>query len=243
MLSAQIKIQNIGYEDTFCQLFPVIKDKVSAMEDNQPFIRLFHKLDDAALPVLLGIMSKLDKEAKDDLLVICLNSYAPKLIEKLNEQFANHPLGKNLNIESLSVAKDENCILWLRLDHITINYSGLLDQEQIQQKMEQKLGSLAGWAKLAGKAAAFVTPEFAEEKALSLLWKEESKRVLLALMQSTIDQHGLVLELVDLYLEQDKQSDSDIVEIPTDFRMTVELEDNLITALAEYLKLLVSDAG
>lgn len=68
MISVNIKVVAIEYERTFQQIFPLIKEKLGAVESKNMLIRLFQKLDDAALPVSLGIMKRLPKGTKDELL-------------------------------------------------------------------------------------------------------------------------------------------------------------------------------
>ena len=59
MLSATIKIKNIDYENTFIHIFPVVSEKLMALDSKKMVIRLFQQLGDTALPVLLGLMSRL----------------------------------------------------------------------------------------------------------------------------------------------------------------------------------------
>lgn len=41
MLSISIKIRNIGYEKTYRQMFPVVRDKIGSMESKNMVIQLF----------------------------------------------------------------------------------------------------------------------------------------------------------------------------------------------------------
>jgi len=76
MISVNIKVVDIEYGRTFRQIFPPLKEKLSTMQSKNLLIRLFQKLDDVALPVLLGIMERLPGGAKDELLAMCLNIYS-----------------------------------------------------------------------------------------------------------------------------------------------------------------------
>lgn len=146
MLSIRIKINSIDYENTFQQIFPMVRKKIEGMELKNMLIRLFQKLDNDALPVLLGIMHRLPEETKNELLVLCLNTYAPKLGEKLNEELSNDEWGKNFTVGRLWIEQDGHD-LFVQINQVEVEYKSLLDMDAVEEKLSRHLGSLTGVTK------------------------------------------------------------------------------------------------
>lgn len=220
MIEVCFKIVNIDYEKTFRQIFPILKEKLDALESKNMIIRLFRKLDDEALPVLLGIMDSLSESTKNELLVLCLNTYSVKLSEMLNKELTKHPYGKHLNLGKVSGIHEKEA-LYLRVEQIEVDYKGL-----VREKLSGKLGVFA---------SAFVGEKL-EKMALELLWTEDSKQKLIKLAESALDEHGFVMELKDIQIIQDIQEFKDVIEVDGQLKMTDEMEEDILDALAGYLK-------
>ena len=235
MLSARIKISKIGYEETFRQIFPIVKEKVNDMENENLLIQLFKKLDDAALPVLLGILFRLPEKTKNELLVLCLNAYAPKLNEKLNEQLINDEWGKYFEVGSLSITQEMDG-LFLQIGQIKADYRALLDTEPVTQKLDGFLGS---FARTGAKMAVTIAPAALEKKGLALIWKEENKKKLMVIAKKTLDKYGIFVDLMDIDLAQETVKTVNLIEEDHrdgHLKLTKELEHDVLDALAGYLK-------
>lgn len=220
MLSANIKITNIDYEKTFEQVFPLLREKISSMDSKNLIIRLFQKLDDAALPVMLGIMNRLPEDSKTEMMVLCLNTYSVKIKEKLNEELAKHSIGKYMRVGCVSIVQQDNA-LYLWIGQIQMDYKGL-----VKEKLSGKLGGIA----------AFLAGEKLEKMALELLWTEESKQKLLEAARNVIEKYGFAIELADVQLMQDKTEIVDAIETAVHLHLTEKMETDILDALAGYLK-------
>ena len=220
MLSADIKISNIDYEKTFRQVFPVIRDRLGSMESPNMVIRLFQKLDDAALPVFLGVMIRLPEETKNELLVQCLNAYSLKIKEKLNEELVKSTFGKYLTLGYVSAVRENNN-LYLWIGQVKIDYKAL-----VKEKLGGGLGGVA----------AFFPIERLEKMGMELLWTDENKQKLMKLAKSTLDKYGFTMELDDIQLVQDKEEPVDTVECEVHLELSDEVETDILDALAGYLK-------
>lgn len=220
MLSANIKISNMNYEKTFQQVFPVVKDKIGSMESKNMVIRLFQKLDDAALPVLLGVMTRLPEDTKNELLVQCLNVYSHKIREKLNEELVKNAFGKHLNIGCVSAVRgNENLYLWI--GQVKVNYKAL-----VKEKLGGKFGGMVGSLPI----------EKLEKMGIELLWTDENKQKLMKLAKSTLDKYGFVMELDDIQLVQEKEEPVEAIEGETHLELSDKMETDILDALAGYLK-------
>lgn len=218
MLSISIKIRNIDYEKTYRQVFPVVRDKIGSMESTNMVIRLFQKLDDAALPVLLGVMTRLPEETKNELLVQCLNAYSLKIKEKLNEELLKSDPSKYLAVGRVSVSQEGNN-LYLWASQIKVDYIAFM-----KGKLGEKLGGLS-----------FLLPQI-EKRVMKLLWSNESKQKLMEFAQSTLDKYGFAMELDDIQFVQDKEEPVEAVEGEVHLELSDKVETDILDALAGYLK-------
>lgn len=261
MLAVSIKISNIDYEKTFRQMFPMVKDKINSMESENKIIRLFQKLDDAALHILLGVMMRLPEETKNELLVQFTNTYSHKINEKLNEELVKNNLGKHLTVGCLSVIQEyDNLYLWI--NQVKADYKALVKEKlgrsvfffPSKEKVE-KMGMKLPWTdgnqqnkmgyktflkekvgdKLGG-IADFFPKEKVEKMGIELLWTDENKQKLMALVKSALDKYGFVMELDDIQLVQDKEEPVEAVEGEVYLELSDKVETDIVDALAGYLK-------
>lgn len=220
MISVNIKVVDIEYERTFQQIFPLLKEKLGAVESNNLFIRLFQKLDDAALPVLLGIMERLPESTKDEILAACLNTYSGRICMALNAELLKHSYGKFLKTGRVSIVQEENA-LYFWIIQIQVDYKGL-----VREKITGKMG---------GIASLFVGEKL-EKLALELLWTEENKQKLIKLAQAALGKYGFVMGLADIQMTKDMERYVESIETEEHLLLTDEMEMDILDALAGYLR-------
>ncbi len=220
MISVNIKVVNIEYERTFQQIFPLLKEKLGTVESKNLLIRLFQKLEDAALPVLLGIMERLPEDTKDDLLAMCLNTYSGRICEMLNAELAKHPYGKFLKIGWVSIVQEREA-RYLRIGQIQVDYKGLV-KEKVTGKM--------------GQVASLLVGEKLEKLALELLWTEESRQNLIKLAQDALGKYGFAMGLADIQMMKDTEEYGDFIEEEAHLKLTDGMETDILDALAGYLR-------
>lgn len=220
MISVNIKVVDIEYERTFQQIFPLLKEKLGAAESKNLLIRLFQKLDDVALPVLLGIMERLPESTKDELLAMCLNTYSGRICEMLNAELAKHPYGKFLKIGWVSIVQEGEA-LYLWIGRMQVDYKGLV-KEKVSGKM--------------GKVASMLVGEKLEKLALELLWTEESRQKLIELAQDALGKYGFSMGLADIRMMKDTEGYEDSIEAEVHLSLTDGMEEDILDALAGYLR-------
>ena len=218
ILSVNVRIDNIDYEKTFQQIFPILRKKFNEVESKNMIIRLFQKLDDAALPLLLSIMNCLSESTKNELLVLCLNTYSEKLLNKLNEELEEHPFGQYMHIGNVSIVQKRDT-LYLWIGQIQVDC-----KELVKAKISGKIGSL------------IYTNKKLTELTLEFLQKDLSKQMLLKIAKTGLDKYGLIMELTDIQIRQDILKPDDIVEVEKHLKLTDETEIDILNALAEYLR-------
>lgn len=239
MLAVVIKIRDIDYENTFQHIFPTALKKIMSLDSNNLIVRLFQQLGDAALPVLLSLMYRIPEDTKRELLVRSLNAYSPVLRDKLNEEFLKDKWGQCLQIGTIFVDRQND--ICLNIGRIKVDYQALLNNGQVTDAIHKRFGRFSNLAKTAAGVATVFAPNSVEKKGLDLLWTEENKARLMELIKGAIFKHGIRLELDEIQLMQDEEVPVGTVESNQPLVLTEKMEDDIICALAGYLRDNISD--
>ena len=234
MLTASIKILNIDYESTIQHVYPLISKEVVFTESKSTIIRLLQKLDSAALPVLTSMLYRVPKDTKDELLVRSLNAFSMDLIEKISEVFKGTEFGRCLTIGALyAYRKDE---IHLVLDRIDVDYPALLNTKQVNNAFSGYLGRFSGLAKKAAGVAFSVAPDALEQKGLELLLRDENKERLLTMIKSVFQEYGIMMDLTAIQIAHEIAHNDEVVEASQPFVLTEKMENDILNALAGYLR-------
>ena len=222
MLSLSIKITNINYEKTFQQVFPVVKEKIMEIESPNMVLRLFQKLDDAALPVLQELMKRLSEDTKAGLVVLAMNLYSTKITDKLNEELQKHSYGQYLKMGCMSAGQERGQV-YLWIDEIFVDYKKAVS-ELIPGIFGKTFSALAG------------TGENLEKKVIGILWTDKSKRKIIEMAMQTLDKYGFVMELTDIDIRNEKSESADVIVDDRNLKLSDKMEEDILDALAGYLK-------
>ncbi|MDO4334196.1 MAG: hypothetical protein Q4C58_16140 [Eubacteriales bacterium] len=248
MFSIRVEVGKIGYEKTMTTLFPAALRKCRKLQSPNLLIRLFLELGEDAMPVLLGIMDKLPENAKQELLCQCMNSYRTVLTEKLNEYLRADDWGKNFVIQSIYMERTDDGVALVG-DGVSVDYGTLLKNEDVRAKINNTAASFNGLGKVgkifapyagnALKKMVEVAPEETEKLGLLLLQKEEIKQKLMGLARTALQKRELELELKELSIVPVEKADliQDAGAAAKSLKISAELENELIKAIAEYLKM------
>lgn len=234
MLDAIIRIRSIDYEGTFQHIFPVLSEKIMSWNSKNMIIRLFQQLDDAALPVLVGVMHRIPKDTKNELLVRGLNAYAPELRDKLNEEFIKDRWGQCFEIGDIFIEQQTEILL--NIGQIKVNYPALLNNAQVNSAINEHLGIFSGLARTAANMVTVFASDAVEKKGLDFLWREENKVRLMNLIKNALSTHGIRLELSEIQLMQSKAAPENAIESNQPLVLTEKMENDIICALADYLR-------
>ena len=239
MLNAIINIRSIDYESTFQHIFPVLSKEIISWNSKDMIVRLFQQLEDAALPVLIGVMKRIPEDTKNKLLVGGLNAYAPELKDKLNKELAKDKWGQCFEIGNIFI--DQQTEILLNIGQIKVNYPALLKNDQVNSAINERLGIFSGFAKTAANMATTLMSNTKIEKmGLDLLWREKNETRLMNLIKSALSTHGIELELSEIQLMQDDKIFEDVIE-SNRLVLTEKMENDIICALAGYLRDTVSN--
>lgn len=264
MLSVKITISEIGYEKSFANLFPMGMQKCRKMGNPNLAIRFLQKMGDASMTAALGILNLMNESSKGELLCGLVNLYCREILSALNGLLQKDKLGRNICIGDLYMLQDSEGRLSLIGSNIKVEYSGLMKNETVKQK----IGDYAGNAikktifggndtlrkvveDTAGSVAEFavgMAPDMAEKKILDVMNKEENKNRLLHMAEQVLEERGLCVRLEDFAFAQEMFSGIQgkaVVEHAKErkFELSPALEDELLDAVAGYLKMLLENSG
>lgn len=234
MLAATIKIRSIDYESTLQQIFPVLSEKIMSLPSKNMIVRLLQQLEDDALPVLIGLMYRIPEDTKNELLAGALNAYAPELRDKLNEELKKDEWGRLFEIGSIYIDRQTEIVL--NIGQIKVNYSALLSNGQVNGAINERLGIFSGLAIKAANMTTALVPEMIEKMCLDLLWREGNDARLMDLISRALSAHGIKLQLSEIRLMQDEKIPDDVIESRQSFVLTEKMENDIICALAGYLR-------
>ncbi len=233
MLAVTLTIGHIDYESTIRHIFPVVIEKLPLKDSRSMLGRLFYQLGDAALPVLTGLLSRLSEDTKNELLVRALNAYAPVLKERLNEELQKDQWGQCFSFGTILVEKRDGILL--NIGQISVNYHVLLNQEQVQGVIQKRFGRWGSLVKSVVDAGTVFAKNTTERIGLELLLKEENKERLLKLVRGALDKYGILIEVEEIQI-MEEGDEQDTAEVTQPFTLTEKMEEDIIGALAGYLR-------
>lgn len=257
MINAKIVIKDIQYEKSFENLFPMGMEKCKKMENPNLAVRFLLKMGDASMTAALGILNLADERSKNELLCGLANLYSREIQSALNVFLQGDELGKNIRIGDIYMVSDDERRLSFRGRNIRVDYSGIVKNDTVRQKIgdyaseivkKSKFGGgellqriAAGGASLAAEVAAEIAPQEVEKKVLSIMNKAENKGRLLKMTEQVLEDKGLCLKLEDfIFVQENAQEIQDSVDGKSEkgkkFELSQETEEGLLNAVVGYLK-------
>ncbi len=215
MLNADIEIQKIDYEKSVKNLLGRIMPKLKDKPEAGMAVRLLQKLGNEAPDVFCNLIRYMPAQGKAKLICELVSQYQEKLTRMVNDALSFHELGKNIVLGSMFFqASGEGLLIFAR--NVKVNYSGILDNEAVQKKVEHTVqqyadnsflknhpklvGLLKENANVAAKAAAVLGPEAIEKKALKIIESPENKEKMRVLLENVLEQEGLVLKIGQIHI-------------------------------------------
>lgn len=255
MINVKIIISEIDYEKNFANLFPLALKKCSEIKNPNRVIRFLKKMGDASMTAALGVMNQMTDKGKGELLCALVNLYSVEIQTALKDYMSKNQFGKNIQFgDILLIQEPAGCLALYGYD-IKVNYSGLADNDQVQDKIKGIAGNMVsgvskfGWLKdaaadgagFAAKIAAGLAPDKVEKMGISMLEKPENKKKLMTWTTQILQDKKICLMLEDCIFTQEVNSDTWIVDVQEKSKKTFpeELEEELTDAVVRYLKLLL----
>lgn len=262
MISVKITISEIDYEKNFSNMFPIGIQKCRKMENPNLAVRFLLKTGDASMAAALGILNLMDEKSKGELLCELVNLYCREILSALNGLLKKDEIGRTICIGDIYMAQDSEGRLSLIGRNIQVDYGSLIKNDTVKQKISDYAGkaikkTMFGGSDMFRKVvedavgsvtefAVGVAPDVAEKKVLSVMNKEENKNRLLHMAEQVLEEKGLCVGLEDFVFVQEMVSGiqgKTVVEDAKErkFGLSKELEEELLDAVAKYLKMLLEN--
>lgn len=256
MINVKIVVSEIDYEKSFANLFPIAIKKCSEIEKPNMAVRFLLKMGNTSMTAALGLMNQMSEKGKGALLCSLVNLYRGEIQAALKTFLEQNEFGKNINFGDIFLEQDAAGRLALYGYDIKVNYSGLVDNSMVQDKIKDitgnivgGLGSKIGWLKeaaadsagFAAKAAAGLAPGKVEKIGISMLEKPENKKKLMAWAAQTLADKGICLTLEDCVFTQELNAETLSVDLDKKDKKVFpeELEEELMDAVVRYFKVLL----
>lgn len=250
VINVRITTGALNYEETLHNLFPMLADKLRGADQDHTCLRvvsaLIDKLGGDAETVAVRLIQYLPKQSKDELVCQIVSSYESILIEKLNEVLLDNEIGRSFQIKTIKIQRTGVEGLDLLLGGVEADMKQLLYNEtilaglnsEIQKKLEPGiLGKLSAKAAMAALCAAGGLPNDEMERAgAALLTQPAIKNMVLDKTQQLLSSKSIVAPLTDLCVEPNCEAEGYIPGGAHPPERSAELEEALLTALAQYLK-------
>lgn len=249
MLRIDVLMGNIQYEKSFIRLLSQPCMKSEHVESDCPRLRFLQKVGNDFPWLLLGVLEGLSENEKNKLLCELIQSFGPEVIWQLNSALAENSLGQYSRIEGVSAEQGDGYVC-LTLSGIAVNYSGLLQSRDVQEKLPglphgrldrfSETGLAEYVVHQVMNCAAFLVealPGAGEQAFLSILEQEGMKKAVLRLAEDTLRKNGLHPKHLALRIQPDSQP----AERPapfheaSKFRLSRELEEALLDNAAALL--------
>lgn len=257
MINAKIIVSEIDYEKSFANLFPIAIKKCSGIENPNMPIRFLKKMGDASITAALGVMNLMTERGRGELLCALVNAYSAEIRTALQSYLKKNEFGKNIEFGDIFLVQDSSGHLSLSGYDIRLDYSGLADNDKVQDKIKDIAGNMVGgiskikWLKEAAadsasfavKAAAMLAPDEIEKKGIAILEKPENKKKLTTWAAQILEEKGLCLTLEDCFFSREPDSGKrNIGDSEKDkSAFNEELTEELMDAVVRYLKMLLEE--
>ena len=241
MIGAVVTIASVGYEATFCQLFPRLMEAVEHWHGTPVLPRLLRYLGPELQPIGLELLDRMPRQDKDALLLYLAETFEDQWAGKLQEALAASPYGAHVRLGAIRAGRTEEGQLCLRAEDVAIDYKTLVASGSIGQAVSQAMDHRTG-ADLAGRllqsglglAAKLSSNEGLEDKVLALLRRPETQKRIVSSVEGALGKNGVLLTLGEVRFAQTAGGTSPARRAKPPF--PPELDAAIAGAAAAYLR-------
>ena len=230
MIKISFKIKAIDYEKSFESLLPQLtEDCKSRAEDPTTLDKFIIKLGDDFVPVVNKLISYLDTDTRDQIVVWLIEELEEMIVGTLNKALKDYLGADAIVIGNIYALDEPGAKISLHAARIKTDSKKLVDSPALT-------GFTGGLAKLIFSIA---EADVIEREAINLLSSDYVKTQLIATLSDSLHEAGVHITLKDIVISEDSGKD----EIP---RMTdpekdaghlpAAIEDPIIDAVVEWLK-------
>jgi len=229
MVRISFEVSKINYEKCFENLIPQLTEEFRSSKDPKELDKLIIKLGDDIVPVTVKLLSFLDTDTRDQIIVWLLEKQQEMIVTSANKAL-HDMLGGDAVVLGTVYAQDRpGPKITLHAAKVKTDSKQLIDSPALT-------GITGGLAKLVFMMS---EPETIEKEAIKILSSDYVKTKLISTLSDSLHKAGLDITLSDVVIREDSGKG----EIP---RMTDPekdegllpdaIEDNIIDAIVAWLK-------
>ena len=230
MIKISFKMKAIDYEKSFESLLPQLtEDCKSRAEDPTTLDKFVIKLGDDMVPVVNKLLSYLDTDTRDQIVVWLIEEQEKMIVSSLNKALVDLLGADAIVIGNIYAVDEPGTKISLNAANVKTDSKKLADSPAL-------IGFTGGLAKLIFSIA---EADVIEREAINLLSSDYVKTQLIATLSDSLHEAGVHITLNDIVISEDSGKD----EIP---RMTdpekdaghlpAAIEDPIIDSLVAWLK-------
>ena len=230
MIKISFKIKGIDYEKSFESLLPQLtEDCKSRAEDPTTLDKFIIKLGDDFVPVVEKLLSHLDTDTRDQIVVWLIEELEEMIVSNLNKALKDYLGGDAIVIGNIYALDEPGAKISLHAARIKTDSKKLADSPALT-------GFTGGLARMIFSIA---EADVIEREAINLLSSDYVKSQLITTLSDSLHEAGVHITLSDIVISEDSGKG----EIP---RMTdpekdaghlpAAIEDPIIDAVVEWLK-------
>ena len=229
MLKISFNVQEIYYEKCFESLIPQLIEKCRSKTKPTELEKLLVRLGDDTVPVVEKLLSFLDTDTRDQIIVWLLEDQQDMIVKSANAAMQEVLGGDAIVIGALYALDEPGPKISLHAARVKTDSKKLVDSEALT-------GVVGGVAKLAFSIA---KAETIEKGAIELLSSDLVKPRLISVLSDSLSKAGLHLTLSDMVIMEDLGKDEipHMMDPEKDEGMLPDaIEDKIIDALVSWLK-------
>ena len=229
MVRISFEVSKINYEKCFENLIPQLTEEFRSSKDPKELDKLIIKLGDDIVPVTVKLLSFLDTDTRDQIIVWLLEKQQEMIVTSANKALHDMLGGDAIVIGDLYALDEPGTKISLHAVKVKTDSKQLVESPALT-------GITGGVAKLAFRIA---KAETIEKEAVKLLSSDLIKPKLISVLSDSLREAGLHLTLSDVVFTEDpgtekiprlKDPDKDEGLLPD------VIEDKIIDALVAWLK-------
>lgn len=230
MIKISFKIKGIDYEKSFESLLPQLtEDCKSRAEDPTTLDKFIIKLGDDFVPVVEKLLSHLDTDTRDQIVVWLIEELEEMIVSNLNKALKDYLGGDAIVIGNIYALDEPGAKISLHAARIKTDSKKLADSPALT-------GFTGGLARLIFSIA---EADVIEREAINLLSSDYVKSQLITTLSDSLHEAGVHITLSDIVISEDSgkgeiprmtDSEKDAGHLPA------AIEDPIIDAVVEWLK-------
>ena len=230
MLHLKVTLTGVQYEQTLSALFPALMEKLDRQQEPTLPVLLLQKLGARSEKAALAILSRLDAQSKNGLLLCVFQSLRPQLETKLKALLAKG--GYGIDFSDLSVTCDEQGRFLCCFHQVCIDYQTLSERLPDIAHQRRGMGLAAAATGLLGSLGV------GDSAVTALLKTEAARRTVANVLEQALRKNGVMVNVTGCEVFK-TETEIAATPVPEALALPPEVMESLADAIAGYVNELI----